>query len=39
MENKDLKIAPEIEIVRFGLWDWLKKSLDENEVDLTPPLT
>ena len=38
MEDKDLKITPELEIIRFGPFDFLRKSLEENEVDRTPSL-
>ena len=36
MENKEAIFKPELEIVKFGPFDFLQKSLDENEPDLLP---
>ena len=36
MENKDLKIAPELEIIRFGPFDFSRASMNDNETDMGP---
>ena len=36
METEKIVLKPELEIVKFGPFDVLKKSLENNETDMLP---